>query len=80
MSERITENICDKMRMADSMSENMGKSVTWWGSLEESNLFRRLSKQNDALWGPARIIAIINNGNDIKHLILDSFFFALWLW
>jgi len=25
------------------------------------------------LWGPARIIAIINNGNDIKHLILDSF-------
>ena len=31
--------------MPDSMSENMSKkSVTWWGSLEESNLFRRLSK------------------------------------
>ena len=25
------------------------------------------------MWCPARIIAIINNGNDIKHLILDSF-------
>jgi hypothetical protein len=41
-------------------------------------LFRRLSKidednQHDALRGPARIIAIINNGNHIKHLILDSF-------
>ena len=66
------------------------QSVTWWGSLEESNLFPRLSacfqhafSQNDALWGPARIIAIINHGNDIKHLILDSFvsfLFALGLW
>ena len=42
-----------------------------------------LDSQNDALRGPAHIIAIINNGNDIKHLILDSFvplFFAFWLW
>jgi len=29
--------------------------------------------QNDALWGPARINAISNNGNDIKHLNLNSF-------
>jgi len=47
--------------------------------------FQKLTSdsQNDALWGPARIIAIINSGNDIKHLILDSFvsfLFALWLW
>ena len=40
MPERIAENIWDKMRKPDSMSENMSK----WGSLEESNLFRRLSK------------------------------------
>ena len=31
------------------------------------------SESNLSLWGPARIIAIINNGIDIKHLILDSF-------
>jgi len=54
------------------------KSVTWWGLLQKNHLFRRLSKihedsQHDALRGPARIIAIINNGNHIKHLILDSF-------
>ena len=56
------------------------KGVVWWYSLEESNLFRRLSKidliednQNNALWGPARTIAISNNGNDIKHLNLVSF-------
>ena len=66
------------MRMPDSMSENICQtSATWWGSLEESHLFRRLSKI-DTLWDPARIIAIINNGNDIKHLILDSLF-HFWL-
>ena len=63
------------MRMPDNMSEYMSQNVTWWGSLEESNLFRRLSKidlrqPKLCLVGPARIIAIINNGNDIKHLIL----------
>ena len=45
MPERIAEHLWDKMRLPDSMSGNMSKkSVSWWGSLEESNLFRRLSK------------------------------------
>ena len=55
------------MRMPDSMSENMPK---------ECHLARITRRKSfvPKVWGPARTIAIIHNGNDIKHLILDFLF------
>ena len=66
------------MRMPESMSENMSNKCHLVGITRRrvicSEGFQKLTQdsQNDALCGPARIIAIINNDSDIKHLLLDS--------